>query len=150
MKKAIAAILTGTVIISSLLLPAQADIIKGDVNGDGKVTSADSLLVQRSAIGLKKLNDRQNEAADFNVDGKVTIIDALYILREAVNLGTNKPVINEPTTDEPTSDEPVDDKSTPNVTDVDKSDTDIPVTDEPDTDVTDTDIPDTDETTRHR
>ena len=155
MKKAIAAILTGTVIISSLLLPAQADIIKGDVNGDGKVTSADSLLVQRSAIGLKKLNDRQNEAADFNVDGKVTIIDALYILREAVNLGTNKPVINEPTTDEPTtdepttdeptSDEPVDDKSTPNVTDVDKSDTDIPVTDEPDTDVTDTDTPVTDE-----
>ena len=59
-------------------------IMKGDVNGDGKVTAKDSMLIQRYAIHLVKLDDIQLTAADINGDNKVTNKDALAILRHTI------------------------------------------------------------------
>lgn len=87
MKKTLAAIISAALLISSAAYAASADeILAGDVNGDGKVSSADSLLVQRYTIGLTKLDDSRLEAADFNGDGKITNLDALQILRSTINL----------------------------------------------------------------
>ena len=51
----------------------------GDLNGDGKVTTADAVIVLEIAAG-----SRQNDpAADVSGDGRVTSLDALMILQAA-------------------------------------------------------------------
>lgn len=54
---------------------------KGDVDGDGRVTSADANKVLKASAGLAKLTDEEKEAADYNSDGKVTAVDAREILK---------------------------------------------------------------------
>jgi hypothetical protein len=56
-------------------------IIKGDVDGDKKVTSTDARLVLQESAGKVKFNDKQKQAADVDGDGKVTSTDARLILQ---------------------------------------------------------------------
>ena len=58
----------------------------GDVNLDGNVTSADSLVILRAAVGLKKLTNQENSLADMNGDGKITSADSLMALRTSIGL----------------------------------------------------------------
>ena len=58
--------------------------LRGDVNLDGKVTSADAAMVLRYVSGLIDLNDQQKKNADFNRDGKITKEDADAILNYVV------------------------------------------------------------------
>jgi len=62
------------------------NILYGDVNGDGKVSARDSMLVQRYAIKLATLTDELFKAADVDKNGKVNAKDALYILRCSINM----------------------------------------------------------------
>lgn len=59
-------------------------IYPGDVDGDGKTSSKDSMFIQRYTVNLVKLTDDQIAAADVNKDGKVTSKDALLILRYSI------------------------------------------------------------------
>ena len=61
----------------------------GDVEGDGKISAKDSMLIQRYVINIRKLDDTDLKAADVNGDGKVTNKDALEILRYTINLSKN-------------------------------------------------------------
>ena len=127
MKKTLAVLLSLIAAISSMILPVKADIIKGDVNGDGKITSLDSMIVQRAAVGLITLNENQKTAADCNNDNRVTNIDSLYILRYAVGIRVpafDKPVIDETDVDTDTEEKPSEDDR----------DTDKPKTEGTDTD----------------
>ncbi len=63
-------------------------ILLGDVNGDGKVTAKDSMMIQRYTIHLIKLSDDQLRVADIDSDKRVTSKDAMNILRFTVNLAT--------------------------------------------------------------
>ena len=58
----------------------------GDVNGDGKITAKDSLIIQRCAIGLVRLELQEFLSADINEDGKVTTKDALEVLRYTIGI----------------------------------------------------------------
>lgn len=69
-------------------LPLAYKLIKGDVNGDGKVTITDALFVAQYSAGLRTLTSTQLEAADVNCDGKVTITDALFIAQYTAGLRT--------------------------------------------------------------
>ena len=64
------------------------DIIPGDVDGDGKVTSADARLALRASVGLEKYKKDSAPyiAADVTEDGNITPEDARYILRASVKL----------------------------------------------------------------
>lgn len=55
------------------------EILYGDVNGDGKVNSADATIVYASHKGKITLNEKQKAAADVNGDGKINSIDATLI-----------------------------------------------------------------------
>ena len=66
--------------------------VYGDVDGDGRISAKDSLLIQRYVINLKKLDDNQFAAGDVNHDGKVTNKDALDILRFTIHLSKNKDI----------------------------------------------------------
>ena len=60
----------------------------GDVNGDGKVTAVDSLLVQRAALKLVKLTEEQEYRADVNLERTLDNMDAMIILRDCVGVGS--------------------------------------------------------------
>ncbi|MCD8327602.1 MAG: dockerin type I repeat-containing protein, partial [Ruminococcus sp.] len=51
------------------------DILMGDINLDGKITTADVGLANSHAKGVKLLSDVLIEIADMNSDGKVTTAD---------------------------------------------------------------------------
>lgn len=61
-------------------------VVKGDVNGDGKVTAADAREALRAVAKIDSLSDKQKQAADVNGDGKVTADDARTILRQSAKL----------------------------------------------------------------
>ena len=56
-------------------------IVPGDVNGDGKVTGADTNLIFRYVSGLIEFTDEQLAAADINGDGKVSGADTNLVFR---------------------------------------------------------------------
>ena len=51
----------------------------GDVNGDGKVSNVDLVLVQRHILDMEKLTGLEKIRADTNNDGKVDIVDLANI-----------------------------------------------------------------------
>ncbi len=56
-------------------------VIKGDIDGDGKLTASDARSVLRASVELEKVDI---EKADMNGDGKITAADAREILRKSV------------------------------------------------------------------
>lgn len=56
----------------------------GDVDGNGKLTSNDALMVLQHSVALITLNSDQKKRADMNSDGKINSTDALMILKKAV------------------------------------------------------------------
>lgn len=60
------------------------ELLKGDGNGDGKVTSADALMVYQYTSGKIQLTALQKKALDMNNDGQVNAVDANLIMKAAV------------------------------------------------------------------
>ena len=60
--------------------------VYGDVNGDGKVTALDSLLVQRASINTIKLDDKQKECAQIYRTEGFGNVDAMVILMYSIGL----------------------------------------------------------------
>ncbi len=62
------------------------DYLRGDVDANGKLQTADAVLSLMHALEFIYLkNDAVRDAADFNNDGKVSTSDARYILQAIVN-----------------------------------------------------------------
>ena len=61
-------------------------VVKGDTNGDGKMTPTDSTFVLRSYVGTKELSAEEKLAADTNRDGKITPADSTIILKAYIGL----------------------------------------------------------------
>lgn len=59
-------------------------VVKGDVNGDGKVTSVDTLMVKRHIIQTYNLSGAYYSGGDINGDGKLTSVDTLYIKKHII------------------------------------------------------------------
>ena len=63
----------------------QTDLPKiGDLDNDGRITSADSLLILRQSVSLENFTDEQFILADIDGDNKITSADALEVLRNSV------------------------------------------------------------------
>ena len=54
-------------------------VVKGDVNSDGKISSADYIMVKNHIMDVTKLGELQNVYADANKDGKVNSADYIAI-----------------------------------------------------------------------
>ena len=65
--------------------PATPIDIKGDINGDGKVTSADYILIKKHIIGTSKLTDIKLKKADVNKDNNVSSTDYIAIKKIIIN-----------------------------------------------------------------
>ena len=56
--------------------------IKGDTNGDGKVSAIDLFQIQKHILKKGTLKKEYFEAADANYNGKITSIDLFQIQKE--------------------------------------------------------------------
>lgn len=63
-------------------LPAPAQRVSGDVNGDQAVTVDDAILVLQHVAALNTLGDDALKAADVTGDGNVDVNDAIAILNK--------------------------------------------------------------------
>ena len=72
-------IFTGAPNTTNTSCNAGTSIKKGDVNGDGKVSSADYLMIRDYIMGSYNIADNYKLAADVTGDGKVTSADYLKI-----------------------------------------------------------------------
>ena len=70
--------------ISSFAYGEEPEYTLGDVNGDGKFTSADALWALQGAVEARVLTGKQFMAADVDGNGKLTSKDALKILQYAI------------------------------------------------------------------
>ncbi|MGM9599440.1 MAG: dockerin type I domain-containing protein [Faecousia sp.] len=57
----------------------KSNVIKGDLNGDNIVSSADAVLLSKYLIGIVELTSEQIIAADLNDDGTVSSADAVLL-----------------------------------------------------------------------
>ncbi len=62
------------------VLPKTGDVLKGDFNADGKVTSDDAIALLKSIL----FGGDANQSKDFNGDGKVDSADAIALLKAAL------------------------------------------------------------------
>ncbi len=74
-------LMDGDVILDSLTV-----VVKGDLDGDGKVNVSDARKALRAAVKLDTISDFQSLAADVDGSKKVEVPDARLILRVAVGL----------------------------------------------------------------
>ena len=79
MKKFIS-ILTALAFAAALTVGSSAALI-GDANDDGKINSADALLILRNTVGLIEFNEDEKNAANVNTDGIINSLDALIVLQ---------------------------------------------------------------------
>lgn len=63
-------------------------IIYGDTNGDGAITIADLLRVQKTILGSISLSEYYKIAADVNKDGVVNIVDLLRVQKNLLGQAT--------------------------------------------------------------
>ncbi len=59
-------------------------VVYGDLNGDGEVTTADALIALQASVKKVELTAKQQKAADVNGEEGITTDDALKILQKAV------------------------------------------------------------------
>ncbi len=86
----LALVMLVTAIPFAAITASAADVIKGDVDGNGQVTAIDARFVLRHVAGLlegeEALTKEQLEAADMDKNDEVTAIDARFILRQVAGL----------------------------------------------------------------
>lgn len=63
-------------------------ILKGDLNRDGKITATDLLMMKRRIVKLEKTTANDIERGDMNSDGKITATDLLILKKKIVGLIT--------------------------------------------------------------
>ena len=60
--------------------------VKGDINGDGKISVLDIVKIQRLIVGLDSLDSTATAACDLNGDGKVSVLDIVKLQRHIVGI----------------------------------------------------------------
>lgn len=81
-------IATGTVLTSADANQSLVAVVTGDVNGDGKITISDMLMIKTHVLGTE-LTGVAVDAGDVNGDGKLSMSD--YLMVKTYLLGTDVP-----------------------------------------------------------
>lgn len=85
----ISAAMAAAVIVASPLRASAANMLMGDVNGDGKVSLKDATLTQKIQLGLVTELDDHRRVGDLDGNGEINLADAYLIQR----LATHDPAV---------------------------------------------------------
>ena len=89
-KKIIAVICTVLISAAAIFsVPAAAEELSGDMDGNGEITAADARSILRVSAMLDIVSEEKRKTADVNSDGEITAADARYVLRVAAKLDPN-------------------------------------------------------------
>lgn len=58
----------------------------GDINGDGKISNADLVLLQKQILGIEELTKDGLAAADVNRDGSISNVDLVMLQKHILNI----------------------------------------------------------------
>ena len=108
MKRMICIILSIIIIAGmsvSALAYSSTGRLRGDLDGDGRVTVKDATKIQMALASLIIFSEDENALADYNIDGKVNIMDATKI--QKVLAGIDSPVTEPAETETATETETV-------------------------------------------
>ena len=88
------AIGTGTTVTiqSGNMTETYSIVIYGDVDGNGRITAVDYVLVKNHIMGTNRLNGASYKAADVNRDGSISAVD--YVNIKNYIMGTNNVIQN--------------------------------------------------------
>ncbi len=86
MKKTISVLLSLVILFACTPITQAKAALKGDVNGDGKVTLADAKEALELASAIKETSSAQLYAADMDSDGVIDIDDVRAVLSTAADL----------------------------------------------------------------
>jgi uncharacterized protein YkwD len=115
LKKFVSIFLATVMMASRVVMAFAKPILKGDTNGDGKITAMDSRNILLVVTGKKTISKDERIYYDVNDSGLITAVDARMVLRMVVGLEeeitveestTKEPVTEESTTKEPVTEEP--------------------------------------------
>ncbi len=83
---AVAVCLAVVPLLSSGAQVSASEILRGDVNGDGRINTSDYVLAKRCVLGTVTLSSAQKTRVDVNADGRVNVSD--YVLLKRHVMGT--------------------------------------------------------------
>ncbi len=61
--------------------------VRGDINGDSKISILDLLLVQKHILGKTELKGAQYYSSELNIDNKISILDLLLVQKHILDKG---------------------------------------------------------------
>lgn len=73
-------------VVSISPAPAEASIVYGDVNKDGRIDVQDVVMVMRHILGKQALSEEQETAADVNFDGMINVQDVSLLMQKSLGL----------------------------------------------------------------
>lgn len=74
-----------TYLLNADLISLKDPIPEGDISGDRKVNSKDTVLMKKGLLGMKEVSDEEFTVYDLNTDTKFNILDLIYLKRLVSN-----------------------------------------------------------------
>ncbi len=71
----------------------KAEMLKGDIDSDGKISATDIVFMKKHIFGIEKLTEEQLKIADFNDSGSINVFDFSLMKKEIIS---PKPVYQYP------------------------------------------------------
>ncbi len=99
-KRVLAIIISIVIAIMSTISVTAMEIVKGDFNGDERLSASDAREILLVSAGMKPATEEQTQNCDMDGNGKISAIDARKILR--IVAGLEKVENDEEIKDEPT------------------------------------------------
>lgn len=86
MKRVLSVFLSFVFVIMSMVVVTAKEIVKGDFNGDGKLSAIDAREILMVSAGTKTATEEQISNCDIDKNGKLSAVDARKILRVVAGL----------------------------------------------------------------
>lgn len=75
-----------TVYVNGNVVKQYDIVIYGDINGDGKISNIDLVMLQKQILGIVQLSGAYEKAADIGRDGRVSNLDIVLLQKHILNI----------------------------------------------------------------